>query len=43
MRHLAELVTTLRDEDRLCIVHEEDERQEPSIICSLGLIKRDGN
>ena len=40
---LAELVITLRDEDRLCIVHEEDERQEPSIICSLGLIKRDGN
>ena len=35
---LAELVGTLRDEDRLCIVHEEDERQEPSIICSMGLI-----
>ena len=39
---LAELVITLRDEDRLCIVHEEDERQEPSIVCSLGLVKQDG-
>ena len=39
---LAELVITLRDEDRLCIVHGEDERQEPSIVCSLGLIKQDG-
>ena len=35
---LAELVAALRDEGRLCIVHEEDERQEPSIICSMGLI-----
>ncbi len=35
---LAGLVVALRDEDRLCIVHEEDERQEPSIICSMGLI-----
>jgi superfamily II DNA or RNA helicase len=40
---LAELVITLREEDRLCIVHEEDERQEPSIVCSLGLIGRTGN
>ena len=37
---LAELVVALRDEDRLCIVHEEDEHQEPSIICSMGLIGR---
>ena len=35
---LAELVAALRDEGRLCIVHEEDERREPSIICSMGLI-----
>ncbi len=35
---LAEMVITLRDEGRLCIVHEEDERQEPRIICSMGLI-----
>ena len=35
---LAQIVTTLRDDDRLCIVHKEDERQEPQIICSMGLI-----
>ena len=35
---LADLVCALRDEDRLCIVHGDDERQEPSIICSMGLI-----
>ena len=35
---LAELVGALRDDDRLCVAHEEDERREPSIICSLGLI-----
>ena len=35
---LAELVGALRDDDRLCVVHQEDERQEPSIICSMGLI-----
>ena len=39
---LAELVIALRDEDRLCIVHEEDERQEPRLICSMGLIEQDG-
>ena len=40
---LAELVVALRDEDRLCVVHEEDERQEPRIICSLGLIGLGGS
>ncbi len=34
---LAELVTTLYEEDRLCIVHEEGQSQEPRIICSMGL------
>lgn len=34
---LAELVIALRDEDRLCIVHEKDEHHEPRIICSMGL------
>ncbi|MBZ0278878.1 MAG: NgoFVII family restriction endonuclease [Anaerolineae bacterium] len=35
---LAELVISLREEDRLCIVHDgEVEFQEPRIICSLGL------
>ena len=36
---LAELVMRLRDEDRLCIVHDEEKRQEPRIICSMGLIE----
>ncbi len=35
---LAELVVALRDDDRLSLIHEEDERREPRIICSLGLI-----
>ena len=35
---LAELVIALRDDDRLCIVHDEDEGQEPRLICSMGLI-----
>ncbi|MGO9923939.1 MAG: NgoFVII family restriction endonuclease, partial [Isosphaeraceae bacterium] len=34
---LAERVVELREEGRLCIVHEEEEPQEPRIICSLGL------
>ncbi len=36
---LAQLVIALRDEGRLCIIHEEEQTQEPRIICSLGLIK----
>ena len=36
-RMLAELVITLRDEDRLCIVEGERETREPQIICSMGL------
>ena len=40
---LAELVIALRDEGRLCIVHEEDERQEPQILCSIGLIEPGGS
>ena len=38
---LAELVITLRDEDRLCIVQEERQTREPQIICSLGLAAND--
>lgn len=34
---LAELVLMLRDDDRLCLVHEDDRSDEPLIICSLGL------
>ncbi len=35
---LAELVIALRDEDRLSLIHEEEQSQEPHIICSLGLM-----
>lgn len=34
---LAELVIALREEDRLCLIHEEEQSQEPRIICSMGL------
>jgi hypothetical protein len=34
---LADLVMTLREEDRLCLVQQESRVQEPRIICSLGL------
>ena len=35
---LAELVIALREEDRLCVVEEEAQKQEAQIICSLGLV-----
>jgi superfamily II DNA or RNA helicase len=34
---LASRVMELREEGRLCIINEEDESQEPRVICSLGL------
>lgn len=34
---LAQLVISLREEDALCAVQEEQQTQEPRIICSLGL------
>jgi superfamily II DNA or RNA helicase len=34
---LVQCVIELRDEGRLSIIHEEEESQEPHIICSLGL------
>jgi len=37
---LSELVITLRSEDRLCIISEEERSQEPTIICSMGLVKQ---
>jgi superfamily II DNA or RNA helicase len=40
---LAELVMALRDEDRLCIVSEEETTHEPRIICSMGLRRTTGN
>ena len=34
---LAHLVMGLRSEDRLCLIHEEEQTHEPRIICSMGL------
>jgi hypothetical protein len=34
---LAQLVVALREEDKLCNVHEEEQNGEPQIICSMGL------
>jgi hypothetical protein len=36
---LAKLVIELRADDRLCVVQDETEQQEPQIICSLGLFE----
>ncbi|MHC5933667.1 helicase-related protein [Nostoc sp.] len=38
-QQLAELVVSLRIDDRLCIVTEEMDKREPQIICSLGLFE----
>jgi hypothetical protein len=38
---LAELVISLRNEDRLSLIHKEAEPQEPRIICSLGLFEKE--
>lgn len=35
---LAELVVSLRADDRLCITETEEKKQDPKIICSLGLV-----
>ena len=37
---LANLVIEMRGDGRLCIIHGEDEPDEPRIICSMGLIRR---
>ncbi len=34
---LAQLVIALREEDKLCNIHEEEQSGEPQIICSMGL------
>ena len=39
---LADIVMSLRDEDRLCIKSDVMETQEPRIICSLGIFDTDG-
>ncbi|RJQ14237.1 MAG: NgoFVII family restriction endonuclease, partial [Nitrospiraceae bacterium] len=37
---LSQIVITLRNEGRLCVIHEEEQIQEPRIICSMGLLKK---
>jgi len=39
---LAQLVMALRDDDRLCIVQEDEPTHEPQIVCSLGLASAGG-
>ncbi len=34
---LAQLVVALREEDKLCNIHEQEQNGEPQIICSMGL------
>jgi hypothetical protein len=36
---LTELVLALREEDRLCLIQDEENSGEPQIICSLGLAR----
>ena len=38
---LARLVISLRNEDRLSLIHEGEEPHEPRIICSLGLFEKE--
>jgi superfamily II DNA or RNA helicase len=38
---LAELAMALHDDDRFCIIQEEEHSDEPQIICSLGLASGD--
>ncbi len=35
---LAQLVITLRNDKHLCLIHKEEQEQEPRIICSMGLL-----
>ncbi len=40
---LTQLLVDLRADDRLCMVQDETEQQEPQIICSLGLFEGDAS
>ena len=40
---LAEIVMSLREEDRLSLTGDDVEVQEPQIICSLGLFDSEDN
>ena len=36
---LSDLVISLRQTNRLCVIHEQEEVRDPEIICSMGLVK----
>ena len=36
---LAELVLNLREDNALCLIHEEQETQDPQILCTMGLVQ----
>jgi hypothetical protein len=38
---LFELVSSLRDEERLCVIDDREAEREPRIICSMGLAARE--
>jgi hypothetical protein len=38
---LSDLVMALREENRLCIIEETEHANEPRIICSMGLFKKE--
>jgi hypothetical protein len=40
---LANLVMGLRDDDRLCVVQDDEQAREPQIVCSLGLTSTGGS
>jgi len=37
---IAQLVIALRQDGQLCLIHEEEQKQEPHIICSMGLFSQ---
>ena len=38
-QHLVELILTLREDERLCVIDDDPERKrEPKLICSMGLV-----
>jgi hypothetical protein len=38
---LFDLVLSLREDDRLCVINDQDFEREPKLICSMGLSGRE--
>jgi hypothetical protein len=36
-RQFFDLVFSLREDGRLCVIEDQDQQKEPSLICSMGL------